>query len=109
MAKRKSFSKKERARLFALNGGRCHLCNGLIDGTREAYEIEHVIPWALTQDDSDDNLRLAHVKCHSEKTHKHDRPMISKVERMRLKHAGHWPKSKTPLRSRGFSDTRGIS
>ena len=106
MTQRKSFTKKERARLFSLYEGRCYLCTGSIDGTKEAYEIEHVIPWALTQDDSDENLRLAHVKCHKAKTHGPERLMLNKVERMRLKHQGHHPKSKRPLQSRGFPSTR---
>ena len=67
MTSRKSFSQKERVRLFTLNKGVCYLCNGKIDAG-QAWEIEHVIPWALTRDDSDDNLRLAHVKCHKAKT-----------------------------------------
>ena len=106
MAARKSFSKKDRARLFGLYAGQCYLCNGAIDGTREAYEIEHVIPWALTQDDSDDNLRLAHVKCHKAKTHGPERAMLNKTERMRLKANGHWPKSKASIPSRPFPQPR---
>lgn len=104
---RRSFSKKDRARIFAANDGVCHLCKGKIN-IGEAWEVEHVIPYALTQDDSDDNLRPAHVKCHAVKTHTEDRPRISKAERQRLKHIGAWPKSKTPLRSRGFGPTRDI-
>ncbi len=108
MASRKSFSKKDRARLFLLYKGECYLCKGGIDSTKEAYEIEHVIPWALTQDDSDDNLRLAHVKCHKEKTHGAERGMLNKVERQRLKDQGHWPKAKgnARIQSRGFSPGR---
>ena len=107
MAQRKSFSKKDRARLFTLYAGECYLCNGKIDGTVEAWEIEHRIPWALTQDDSDSNLRLAHIKCHKIKTHTEDRPMISKAERLYLKHNGMWPSSKAKIRSRGFNQSRG--
>jgi 5-methylcytosine-specific restriction enzyme A len=101
---RKSFSRRERGRLFALHGGRCYLCEGRIDVT-EAWEIEHEIPWEISRDDSDDNLRLAHVKCHRTKTAK-DRKDISKVQRMEAKHNGSWPKSKAKLQSRGFSSTR---
>ena len=105
---RKSFTKKDRARLFNLYGGQCYLCKGAIDGTRERYEIEHVIPWALTQDDSDANLRLAHVKCHAEKTHGPERAMLNKTERMRLKHAGHWakPTGNARMPSRPFPKSR---
>lgn len=108
MATRKSFTKKERARLFGLYAGRCYLCSGAIDSTKEAYEIEHVIPWALTQDDSDANLRLVHRKCHAVKTAK-DVGDIAKVYRMEAKHKGHWPKSKAKIPSRPFSSARTAS
>ena len=103
---RKSFSRKERARLFTLNGGVCYLCTGKI-GVAEAYEIEHEIPWEISRDDSDDNLKLAHVKCHKTKTAK-DRKDISKVQRMEAKHKGFWPKSKAKIAGRGFGSTRGM-
>lgn len=101
---RKSFTRKDRARIFAAGDGICHLCDGKI-GVGEAWEVEHVIPWALTHDDGDGNLRPAHVKCHRVKT-TDDVKDIAKVYRMAAKHRGEWPKSKSPLRSRGFSPTR---
>ncbi len=77
---RKRFTDKDRARIFANNHGVCHICNRKIDGTSEAWEIEHVIAWELTRDDSDDNLRPAHkLVCHQTKTHKHDRPAINEA------------------------------
>jgi 5-methylcytosine-specific restriction endonuclease McrA len=102
---RRSFTKKDRARIFTAASGVCHLCEGRIM-VGEAWEVEHVIPYALTQDDGDDNLRPAHIKCHRDKTHKQDRPRISKAERQRAKHLGTWPKTKAPLQSRGVSSTR---
>ena len=95
MTSRKSFSQKERVRLFTLNKGVCYLCNGKIDAG-QAWEIEHVIPWALTRDDSDDNLRLAHVKCHKAKTAK-DAGDLKKVRNVQAAHTGAKAKSKTPL------------
>jgi hypothetical protein len=44
---RKSFNRKDRARIFNAALGLCHLCEGKI-GVAEAWEIEHVIPYALT-------------------------------------------------------------
>ena len=38
----------------------------------------------------------------SRKDRGEDRPRISKAERQRAKFLGIWPKSKTPLKSRGF-------
>ena len=86
---RKRFTDKDRARIFAANDGVCHICLKKIDGVREAWEIEHVIAWELTRDDSDDNLRPAHkLVCHQEKTHKRDRPAINQAKRREAKHNG---------------------
>lgn len=102
---RKTFNRKDRARIFSAHDGCCHLCTGKI-AVGEAWEVEHVIPYALTQDDSDGNLRPAHVKCHSVKTHTEDRPRISKAERQRAKHMGTWPKSRARLQSAPFAKSR---
>ena len=60
---RPSMSKARRLRLFARDGGLCHLCKRKVLAG-EDYEIDHIIPWALAFDDSDDNLRVAHKTCH---------------------------------------------
>lgn len=85
---RRRFTDKDRARIFANNRGVCHLCNVKIDGVREAWEIEHVIAWELTRDDSDENLRPAHIDCHRQKTHGQDRPAINEAKRREAKHTG---------------------
>ena len=104
---RKRFSRKDRERILDANDHRCHICKGKIDDD-QAWEIEHVIPWKLTRDDSDKNLRPAHIKCHKRKTHKVDRPAINKAERMRAKHRGFWPKpvGNGRLQSRPFQKNR---
>ena len=99
---RPSFSRRQRAAIFESAGGVCHICGGKIR-VGEAWEAEHVIPYALTRDNSDANLRPAHVKCHAAKTREEDIPRISKAERQRAKHFGYWPKSTRPIRSRGFA------
>ena len=45
----------ERARLFNLHGGKCHLCGNKIN-VGEGWELEHVIAWELTRDESDENV-----------------------------------------------------
>lgn len=86
---RKRFTDKDRARIFANAKGVCHICGEKIDGTTQAWEIEHVIAWELTRDDSDDNLRPAHkLVCHQTKTHKQDRPAINEAKRREAKHNG---------------------
>lgn len=100
MARRKRFTAKDRARIFAAHNGICHLCGRKIQDN-EAWELEHIIAWALTQDDSDENLAPAHVKCHKAKTHKQDRPAINKAVRLDNKRRG-FVASKKKLQSRGF-------
>lgn len=85
---RRRFTDKDRTRIFAANNGCCHLCKGKIDGVREAWEVEHVIAWELTRDDSDENLRPAHIHCHKTKTHKQDRPAINEAKRREAKFQG---------------------
>jgi len=101
MARRRSFNKKDRARIFATSQGICHLCKGAI-GIGEAWEVEHVTAWELTQDDSDENLRPAHVKCHKTKTHQQDRPAINRAKRREAKHTGAI-RPKQSISSAGFS------
>lgn len=106
MTSRKRFSARERTRLFALHKGKCHLCKQPIQ-VGEKWDLEHVIAWALTRDDSDDNVKPAHVRCHKPKTAR-DVAAISKADRIHAKHIGAWPKSKARIPSRGFQRTREI-
>lgn len=101
---RKHFSRKERVRIFDLNTGKCHLCGEKIR-VGDAWDLEHVVPWSLTRDDSDDNVKPAHKSCHKEKT-ADDVAAIRKADRVRAKFIGAWPKSKNPIRSAGFRKTR---
>ena len=75
----------QRAAIFAAHNGTCHLCGGTIDGTRDAWDLDHVIPLALGGEDTDDNLRPAHRKCHRAKG---DHTKIAKGKRVAAKHTG---------------------
>lgn len=78
---RPSMSKARRARIFERDGGVCYLCGGkVLPG--ESWEAEHVIAWALSFDDSDENLKVAHKdgNCHAAKT-KDDVRRIAKAKR----------------------------
>lgn len=97
---RKRFSRRERGRLFNLHHGKCHLCNGKIQ-VGDDWDLEHIIPWELTRDDSDDNVKPAHKSCHKTKT-ADDVKAIRKADRKRAKHIGAWPDSKHKIKSRGF-------
>lgn len=95
MTRRKSISAKERAHLFQLHGGICHICKGKIQ-VGEAWEVEHVIPWEISRDDSDKNRKPAHEKCHREQKTPKDRKDIAKVKRQEAKHRG-YRKAKRPF------------
>lgn len=101
---RVEFNKKQRIAIWTRADGHCERCQAKLKVGEGEYD--HVIPFALTRDTSVENGQLLCKVCHSGKTHKTDRPSISKAERMAAKHAGTWPPSKAKLQSRGFSSTR---
>lgn len=85
---RRRMSTTRRARIFAAANGVCHICGEQIDGTRERWDADHVIPLEISGDDSDENLRPAHERCHRAKTAKEDAPAIAKCKRVAAKHNG---------------------
>lgn len=102
MTGRRSLSAKERLRLFALHDGTCHLCGGRIDGTREAWDIEHVIALAMGGADDDANRKPAHRKCHTSKT-ADDMGALAKAKRNEARYLGARPR---PKRSIGIPGLR---
>lgn len=84
---RKKRTPLQRLAIFERDKGVCHICCEKIDGTKEAWELEHKVPFALTRDDSDENLAPAHVSCHRKKT-REDKAQIAKANRVRAKHNG---------------------
>ena len=96
MTRRMSTSR--RARIFDTHGGICHICGGKIQ-VGEAWDADHVIPQALTGDDSDDNLRPAHAACHRgvESKTSDDVRVIAKAKRVHARHIGAKAPSRNPL------------
>lgn len=91
---RRRFTDLQRVAFFNAHKGICYLCSQKIDGTREKWEIEHIIPREImgTDADKDDNLALAHADCHRAKT-AIDRKAIAKSNAVQAKHIGaHRPK-----------------
>jgi 5-methylcytosine-specific restriction enzyme A len=101
---RRSFNRKERAAIFERAGGACHICGGKI-AVGDAWDVEHIRPLSMGGTNDPDNLAPAHAKCHRVKTAEEAGPR-AKADRLRAKHTGTYPKSRTPLRSRGFASTR---
>lgn len=84
---RRHISTRERVAIFSAAEGVCHICGATIDGTREAWDVEHVIPLAQGGDDHGDNLRPAHKACHAGKTAR-DASDTARAKRLAAKHTG---------------------
>lgn len=90
-----------KARVFERHGGICHLSKRKI-AAGEPWDCDHVIALINGGENRESNLAPALRTKHREKTAE-DVAEKSKVARMRAKHLGIWPKSKTrwPKRSLG--------
>ena len=114
---RKSFSAKDRLRIFAAHNGVCGL-SGVKIGAGDAWHIEHRVPVALGGSNDDENLYPALVEPHKAKT-KDDVKRIAKAKRQSgieggqaarrakrgfglIQSRNEWPKGQK-LQSRGFS------
>ena len=95
-----------RDRIFARAKGRCHISGRRIT-PRDQWELEHVKALSMGGEHRERNMAPAIVDEHKAKTAEEagDR---AKADRIRRKHTGTWPKSKAPLRGRGFPSTRRI-
>lgn len=87
MAKRRNWTKAQRAALYEEHGGICHICGEVIDLNTDRMDVEHLVPLALGGSDDWANIRPAHATCHAEKT-KGDVTSIAKAKRVHLKHTG---------------------
>lgn len=96
-----------RDRVFLRAGGRCYLSGRKIM-PGDKWELEHVKPLSMGGEHRERNLRPALVAAHREKT-KAEAADRAKADRIRRKHLGTWPKSKAPIKSRGFSPTRSFN
>ena len=61
-------TKARRARIWERDNGICYLCGQPVQ-LGELWDVEHKTAWALSFDDSDANLAVAHkAGCHEAKT-----------------------------------------
>jgi hypothetical protein len=81
-------SARRKAHLFNLHDGICHLCHLPIDPVRQCFEISHDIPYEISRDDSDENCKPAHQRCHRVQTDTIDAPLIAKTRRQYQAHNG---------------------
>lgn len=87
-------------RVFERFGGRCYLSGRKIM-PGDKWDVEHVIAIVNGGENRERNLKPALKAPHVEKTAE-DRKTASKIDRVKRKHLGLWPPSRTPLKSRGF-------
>lgn len=93
-----------RDRVFMRAGGKCHLSGRKIM-VGDRWELEHIKPLAMGGQHREANLAPALIEPHREKT-ADENSARSKADRIRRKANGTWPKSKNPIRSRGFEAGR---
>lgn len=95
-----------RDRVFIRFGGKCAISGKkLFPGE---WDVDHETALADGGQHRERNLRPVFRLAHREKTAAENRAR-DRAERIRRKHNGTWPKSKTPLRGRGFAKTREVN
>lgn len=93
-----------RLRIFEREGGRCWITGRkILPG--DQWDLDHKIALINGGRHAEDNLFPALRAAHRAKTGE-DVKIKSKLARIRAKHLGQWPKSKRPLKSRGFEPCR---
>lgn len=93
-----------KARVFERHGGVCHISGRKIRAG-DAWDCDHVIALCNGGENRESNLAPALRDAHRRKT-ADDVAEKSKVERIRKKHLGIWPKSKAKIRGRRFEKSR---
>lgn len=96
---RREFSPKTKLAAWDRCKGMCECCHARILGRAE---YDHILPDWLGGEPVLENLQVMCSKCHRVKTSSEDVPRIAETKRIKRKSIGAWPKSKRPLRSRGF-------
>lgn len=96
--KRKNMTPRMRLKVWENHKGVCKLCGGKIDGVRERWIVEHIIPLALGGEDAEGNMAPAHEGCALAKTFgkSGDIAKAAKAKRVKSKHLG-MKTSKNPL------------
>lgn len=96
-----------RARVFEAHDGRCYRSGRkILAGDR--WELDHRLALINGGENRESNLVPVLFEEHRAKT-REDLAIKSKTARIRAKHLGIWPKSKRPLKSRGFARSRNTS
>ena len=95
---RAKLTPRKKLAIWERHKGICVLCNVKIDGVRERWVAEHIIPLSLGGADDESNMAPVHEGCALAKTFgkSGDIAKAAKAKRVKSKHLG-IKKSKTPL------------
>lgn len=96
--KRKNMTPRLRLKVWEAHKGMCGICGGKIDGVRERWVAEHLVPLSLGGADDESNMAPVHEGCALAKTFgkSGDIAKAAKAKRVKSKHLG-IKKSKNPL------------
>jgi 5-methylcytosine-specific restriction protein A len=94
--KRVRLSTRQRVECFEASGGVCHLCGGKII-VGEKWEVSHDTPLELGGEDTPENRKPAHYRCHRAHTAAVDLPNIAKAKRREARHIGARAPSSRPI------------
>lgn len=93
-----------KVRVFERFGGYCHRSKVKIH-VGDQWDVDHVLALINGGENRESNLAPILKGAHKAKTAE-DVAIKAKTARIRAKHLGVWPRSKRPLKSRGFEKTR---
>lgn len=109
---RREFTRRQRAEIIlraTVDGILCCEGCGLVLG-KKAFEIDHTCPEALADQSKpltiEDGKLLGKACCHRNGKTQDDQRQIAKMKRQRDRNSGAMPKTRNPIKSRGFADTK---
>ncbi len=93
-----------KARIHLRCQGRCAI-TGVKLGPGVPFDFDHIKPLSMGGEHRESNLQTVLREAHRQKTAE-EAPARAKADRIRAKHLGLFPKSKRPLKSKGFEKSR---
>ncbi len=93
---RTPLSPRRRLQVWERTGGRCVVCEHLIDGVRDRWVAEHVHALELGGADHLDNMGPAHEACARLKT-RDDHRRAAQAKRLKIRHLGAERPKRPPL------------
>ena len=94
--RRPTFSTSFRLSLFLKRKGTCSGCSQKIEAGK-AWDIDHILPFALGGTNEPNNLQILCNPCHRSKTTHSDVPRIAKTKRLKARHLGARAPSTRPI------------